>query len=50
MEKFLDNCVAEGREYSFNSEAYEAFKCLYDKCVKVQAQAVVVFDKPEKVR
>lgn len=48
MEKFLDSCVAEGREYSSNAEAFEAFKSLYDKHMK--AQGKMVFNKPEKVR
>ena len=52
MEKFIDSCVAEGREYSSNAEAYEAFKCLYDKRMEVQGQAekVEVFNKVERVR
>lgn len=39
MRKFFDNCVAEGKEYDSNAEAYEAFKNYYDKRMKAQGQA-----------
>lgn len=39
MQRFLDNCVAEGKEYGSNAEAYEAFKNYYDKRMKAQGQS-----------
>lgn len=52
MEKFIDGCVAEGREYSSNAEAYEAFRSLYDKRMEAQGQAekTEVLNNTEKVR
>ena len=39
MQRFKDSCVAEGREYGSNAEAFEAFKNYYDKRTKVAGQA-----------
>lgn len=39
MQRFKDSCVAEGREYGSNAEAFEAFKNYYDKRAKVAGQA-----------
>lgn len=39
MQRFKDSCVAEGREYGSNAEAFEAFKNYYDKRTKVSGQA-----------
>lgn len=39
MQRFTDSCVAEGREYGSNAEAFEAFKNYYDKRAKVAGQA-----------
>ena len=39
MKLFKDSCVAEGREYGSNAEAFEAFKNYYDKRTKVEGQA-----------
>ena len=39
MQRFTDSCVAEGREYASNAEAFEAFKNYYDKRAKVAGQA-----------
>lgn len=39
MQRFLNNCVAEGKEYGSNAEAYEAFKNYYDKRMKAQGQS-----------
>ncbi len=56
MQRFTDSCVAEGREYGSNAEAFEAFKNYYDKRIKVAGQAgqigrdVVSMDKDSKQR
>lgn len=39
MQRFKDSCVAEGREYGSNAEAFEAFKNYYDMRTKVAGQA-----------
>lgn len=39
MQRFKDSCVAEGREYGSNAEAFGAFKNYYDKRTKVAGQA-----------
>lgn len=39
MQRFTDSCVAEGREYGSNAEAFEAFKNYYDKRIKAAGQA-----------
>ena len=39
MQRFTDSCVAEGRGYGSNAEAFEAFKNYYDKRTKVAGQA-----------
>lgn len=39
MQRFKDSCVAEGREYGSNAEAFEAFKNYYDKRIKAAGQA-----------
>ena len=56
MQRFTDSCVAEGREYGSNAEAFEAFKNYYDKRIKAAGQAgeigrdVVSMDKDSKQR
>ncbi|TGX98833.1 hypothetical protein E5357_07670 [Hominisplanchenecus murintestinalis] len=56
MQRFTDSCVAEGREYGSNAEAFEAFKNYYDKRTRVAGQAgeigrdVVSMDKDGKQR
>ena len=56
MQRFTDSCVAEGREYASNAEAFEAFKNYYDKRTKAAGQAgelgrdVVSMDKDSKQR
>lgn len=39
MQRFTDSCVAEGKAYGSNAEAFEAFKNYYDKRTKVAGQA-----------
>lgn len=56
MQTFIQNCVAEGREYGSNAEAFEEFKRFYDERVKVagndgiKGKRLMVENRSEKLK